>query len=78
MKFLGKKNILRKTRVLALLKFEFARSGVRKLFANSPATVLESCPSLAVWIVEGATKRRRERGFKCKKNLLMFGVMNIH
>jgi hypothetical protein len=35
-----KKNILRKMRVLALLKFEFARRGVRKLFANSPATVI--------------------------------------
>ena len=67
--FLVKKNILRKTRVLALLKFEFARSGVRKLFANCPATVmLESCPSLAVWIVERVTKKRREReGSSAKK-----------
>lgn len=35
-----KKYILRKMRVLALLKSGFARRGVRKLFANFPATVI--------------------------------------
>ena len=39
-KVIERKNILRKMRVFALLKFGFARRGVRKLFANSPATVI--------------------------------------